>query len=138
MESHRHNSSSSHNSTHIFSQPYTCPTPDSMDILSHTQLELPRYICEGHKRCNQRYNQSHNYAHRDKMKSTGFCTWSKQLSYIQTQSHKCWGHTNTTTATIRHNHKHETHTHTIPHSPQQQLTQTHTGSHSHKNTGSHS
>ena len=65
------------------------------------------------------------HTNRDKMKSTGFCTWSKQLSYIQTQSHKCWGHTNTITGTIRHNHKHETHTHDSSQSPAAAHTDTH-------------
>lgn len=68
------------------------------------------------------------HTNRDGMTSTGFCTWSKQLSYIHTctVTQMLGSHTNTITGTIRHNHKHETHTRTIPHSPQQQLTHRHT------------
>ena len=54
------------------------------------------------------------HTNRDGMKSTGFCTWSKQLSYVHTYTvtQMLGSHTNTITGTIRHNHKHETHTHT--------------------------
>lgn len=66
------------------------------------------------------------HTNRDGRKSTGFCTWSKQLSYIHTQSHKCWGHTQIQSQALTDTTTSMKHTHTIPHSPQQQLTHRHT------------
>ena len=97
-----------------------------MDILSHTQLELPRYICEGHKRCNQRYNQSHNYAHKQRQNEKYRVLHMEQAAVIHTNTvTQMLGSQNTITGTIRHNHKHETHTHDSSQSPAAAHTDTH-------------
>lgn len=94
------------NSTHIFSQPHTSPTPDSTYALSHTQFWLPRHTNTGSLKM-EPLTQPHRHSHAHTQTQTKkYRVLLEQLSYTSTHSHTNAG------VTRRHNHKHKTQTHT--------------------------